>query len=67
MIYLLIFSYFNYLCPMKKHLVIILALLFALSSCDSDLHHTKRYDYNMFIKISRALSGKLRLYDNIYY
>ena len=43
MIYLLIFSYFNYLCPMKKHLVIILALLFALSSCDSDLRRAKRY------------------------
>lgn len=43
MIYLLIFNYFNYLCPMKKHLVIILALLFALSSCDSDLHRAKRY------------------------
>ena len=28
---------------MKKHLVIILALLFALSSCDSDLHRAKRY------------------------
>ncbi len=43
MIYLLIFSYFNYLCPMKKHLVIILALLFALSSCDSDLRRAKCY------------------------
>ena len=28
---------------MKKHLVIILALLFALSSCDSDLRRAKRY------------------------
>ena len=28
---------------MKKHLVIFLALLFALSSCDSDLHRAKRY------------------------
>ena len=43
MIYFLIFSYFNYLCPMKKHLVIFLALLFALSSCDSDLRRAKRY------------------------
>ncbi len=43
MIYLLIFSYFNYLCPMKKHIVIILALLFALSSCDSDLRRAKHY------------------------
>lgn len=28
---------------MKKHIVIILALLFALSSCDSDLRRAKRY------------------------
>ena len=43
MIYLLIFNYFNYLCPMKKHLVIILALLFALTSCNSELRRAKRY------------------------
>lgn len=43
MLYFLIFNYFNYLCPMKKHLVIILALLFAFSSCDSDLRRAKRY------------------------
>ena len=43
MLYFLIFRYSNYLCPMKKHLVIFLALLFALSSCDSDLRRAKRY------------------------
>lgn len=34
---------FYYLCNVKKHLVIFLAFLFALTSCDSDLRRAKSY------------------------
>mgnify|MGYP002624175807 CR=1 FL=1 len=38
---------------MKKHLIIILALLFALTSCDSDLRRAKRY-YRQALEVAAA-------------